>query len=47
VPNTGGTGLGQVGIRERAAAMGAEVEIGPRASRGYRVRVALPRKAAS
>ena len=46
VPNTAGSGLGQVGIRERAAAMGAEVEIGPRASRGYRVRVALPRKAA-
>ena len=45
VPNTTGSGLGQIGIRERAAAMGAAVEIGPRSSRGYRVRVTLPRKA--
>lgn len=45
VPNTTGSGLGQVGIRERAAALGAAVEIGPRSSRGYRVRITLPRKA--
>lgn len=43
-PRTGtsGTGLGQLGIRERAASLRGEVEIGPRVSGGYRVRVRLP-----
>jgi signal transduction histidine kinase len=39
---TSGTGLGQLGIRERAASHRGQVEIGPRATRGYRVRVRLP-----
>ncbi len=39
---TSGSGLGQLGIRERAASHRGEVEIGPRATRGYRVRVRLP-----
>ena len=37
-----GSGLGQLGIRERAASHRAEVEIGPRATGGYRVRVRYP-----
>jgi signal transduction histidine kinase len=37
-----GSGLGQLGIRERAASHRAEVEIGPRATGGYRVRVRIP-----
>ena len=41
-PGTSGTGLGLLGIRERAASHRGEVEIGPRATRGYRVRVRLP-----
>jgi len=39
---TGGTGLGQQGIRERAELLGGAVEIGPRRGAGYRVRVTLP-----
>lgn len=37
-----GSGLGQLGIRERVASLRGEVEIGPRVSGGYRVRVRLP-----
>lgn len=37
-----GSGLGQLGIRERAASHRAAVDIGPRASGGYRVRVRYP-----
>lgn len=41
-PHTSGTGLGLLGIRERAASHRGQVEIGPRATRGYRVRVRIP-----
>jgi signal transduction histidine kinase len=37
-----GSGLGQLGIRERAATHRGEVEIGPRVGGGYRVRVRYP-----
>jgi signal transduction histidine kinase len=37
-----GSGLGQLGIRERAASHRGEVEIGPRTTGGYRVRVRIP-----
>lgn len=40
--DSGGSGLGHLGIRERAAAHRGSVEIGPRMSGGYRVRVRLP-----
>ena len=36
------SGLGQLGIRERARSLGGTVEIGPRPVGGYRVRVRLP-----
>ncbi|PUB28956.1 signal transduction histidine kinase [Promicromonospora sp. AC04] len=39
---TSGSGLGQLGIRERAATHQGLVEIGPRATGGYRVRMRLP-----
>lgn len=39
---TSGSGLGQLGIRERAAPHRGVVEIGPRVGGGYRVRVRLP-----
>jgi len=38
----GGTGLGHVGMRERAALHGGEVEIGRRPFGGFRVRVRYP-----
>ncbi len=41
-PGTSGSGLGLLGVRERAAARHAEVEIGPRALGGFRVRVRYP-----
>ena len=37
-----GTGLGQLGMRERAAAAGGTLEVGPRVVGGYRVRARLP-----
>ncbi|HQH06267.1 MAG TPA: sensor histidine kinase, partial [Phycicoccus sp.] len=39
---TSGSGLGQLGMRERAQSLGAVVDIGPRATGGYRVRVRIP-----
>lgn len=38
----GGTGRGIVGMRERAALLGGDVEAGPTAQGGWRVRVTLP-----
>jgi signal transduction histidine kinase len=40
--DTSGSGLGHLGIRERATSHHGQVEIGPRVSGGYRVRVRLP-----
>jgi signal transduction histidine kinase len=39
-PGAGGFGL--IGMRERAAAVGGELEYGPRSAGGFRVRAALP-----
>ena len=44
---TSGSGLGQLGIRERASSHRGECDIGPRATGGYRVRVRLPLTGAS
>ncbi|WP_392543891.1 sensor histidine kinase [Oryzobacter telluris] len=41
-PGTSGSGLGQLGIRERAASHRGTVEVGPRSNGGYRVRVRYP-----
>ncbi len=39
---TAGTGLGHLGMRERAHHLGGGVEVGPRSTTGYRVRVWFP-----
>lgn len=39
---TSGSGLGQLGMRERAASHKGTIEIGPRPTGGYRVRVRIP-----
>ncbi len=39
---TGGGGLGQVGMRERLAAVGGTLEAGPRSRGGYLVRASVP-----
>jgi signal transduction histidine kinase len=41
-PNGQHVGRGLVGIRERASAVGARIEVGPRSPRGFAVRVWLP-----
>nr|WP_240978097.1 histidine kinase [Knoellia sp. DB2414S] len=41
-PGTSGSGLGLLGVRERAAARRGLVEVGPRVGGGYRVRVRFP-----
>lgn len=51
ISNTGrrgssATGLGQLGMRERAAVSGGSIEIGPRSRGGYLVRVRVPLAAA-
>jgi signal transduction histidine kinase len=41
-PSTTTTGLGHIGMRERVAAVGGEITIGPKPRGGYRVRAVLP-----
>lgn len=41
-PGTSGSGLGQLGMRERVRSHHGECQIGPRVTGGYRVRVRLP-----
>jgi signal transduction histidine kinase len=45
VPSAG-TGNGIVGMRERAAALGGDLEAGPRPGGGFRVRARIPLGAA-
>ncbi|MDF1486852.1 sensor histidine kinase [Tessaracoccus caeni] len=47
VPGTTGSGLGHVGMRERISALGGQLDVGPRATRGYRVRASFLRKASA
>lgn len=42
VPRSAGSGLGQIGMRERTELHGGTLELGPRPEGGYRVRVRLP-----
>ncbi|MCA0436156.1 MAG: histidine kinase [Actinobacteria bacterium] len=39
---TSGTGLGMLGMRERIASHGGQLDVGPRLTGGYRVRVRFP-----
>lgn len=39
---TSGSGMGQLGMRERIASHGGQLDIGPRAMGGYRVRARVP-----
>lgn len=41
-PGTSGTGMGQLGIRERITSHHGSVEVGPRPLGGYRVRARIP-----
>ena len=42
VGSSSGTGFGLLGMRERVAVHGGELEVGPRGDAGYRVRAVLP-----
>ncbi len=46
-PESDGTGLGLVGMRERVVLVGGELEAGPTAEGGFRVRAELPLAARS
>ena len=46
-PPSGGTGLGLAGMRERVAAMGGDLQAGPRPDGGFRVAARLPLGVAS